>query len=1197
MENTRQCPNCGQPLPAGAPQGLCPACLLQAGFPTGAPSAATGPGLAKAEKFVPPAPAALAAHFPQLEILGLIGQGGMGAVYKARQPSLDRLVALKILAPRGIDDPGFAERFTREARALAKLNHPNIVAVHDFGQSGGFHYFIMEYVDGPNLRQIERAGKLTAKEALQIIPQICEALQFAHDEGIVHRDIKPENILLDKKGRVKIADFGLAKLLGHGGVTERVTEAGHVMGTPHYMAPEQIEHPLEVDHRADIYSLGVVFYEMLTGELPLGKFAVPSRKAPMDARLDEVVLRTLEKEPAQRYQQASQLKTDVETIATGSSQQSPPPTMATKTVFTGPLRYGWVFAVLFALAFLATDSITRLRGIKQTSDLYFEGTPAPAKDPASLTGYYGNSHVQIMPALGTDGYHWMMQAEEMVGGQNGLRVRHVDYDGPPGGRDVHWSGSLHWLIAALAWVDHVINGVPMNEALQREMPWANTFVLLLLILILPAAVWRRLGPVAAALLALGFVLAYPYYEFSFIGYFDHHGLAASCDLLMILFLVGSGAGCLRDETVRVERLTPVERALWQWLPDRRQAKRWVIASAIAGGVGLWVSAASVVPCLLGIGAGALLGEELLARDTQEKSCWRLDPTLWRVWGTAGACTSLVFYGLEYMPAHFTWRLEVNHPLYALAWFGAGDILCRLGLLMRGRSADRTQVAMGQHVGWLLLDVMMLAAIPAAILIFQEKVFSLLPGTFLMFLHKDYILEFRTFLGQMKFLSWLQIVGGISAIPLTVVPALRLLFDSDLQRPWKAILLVALLPGLVVLGLALWMIRWLGICCAVWSAGLAAVALITSAPGSAFRWTILRKITAAAFLFIVLVPFPVFTCLQWYYSPHFATPVSNLDQVQAVTRDVSQRLRLRLGVEQGNIVSGPTTTTWMMYFGGFRGVGTLYWENVQGLWITDMINSTPSMEQAHEFIKENHVTHLVIYSWDAFVMEYARLAQEVNQNNPLKWPGNGPGTTDDAFLLRLLRQRAIPPWLRPIPYHIPDLPSLKDSFVLMLEVVPDQTIEEAGVRNAQWIISVGTPNSLDNAEKTLKGALDKKPDYLPALIALALLEKQRGEDNVFHDTLQAIGPHLDQADTLALDDRVDLCIALAANNQTQEAAREVAACLVMADEKSLRRVQPERLALFLELASHIKNPTPAEQKAVQLGNGLLHPESSAGNGKS
>jgi predicted Ser/Thr protein kinase len=312
----QKCPQCGAPLPSGVLAGLCPACLLKQG-------AAFDTGVApEAGSFQPPSLEEVVRLFPQLEILGLIGKGGMGAVYKARQPALDRLVAIKILPPQTAAGPGFVERFNREARALARLSHPNIVAVHEFGQVNGLSYFIMEFVDGVNLRELERAGKLSPREALQIVPQICEALQFAHDEGIVHRDIKPENILLDKKGRVKIADFGIAKILGAGSGPE-LTQTQSVVGTPHYMAPEQMEKPTLVDHRADIFSLGVVFYEMLTGELPLGKFAPPSsRKVEVDVRLDDVVLRTLERDPEMRYQHVSQVKSAVDTIV---GTVAPPP--------------------------------------------------------------------------------------------------------------------------------------------------------------------------------------------------------------------------------------------------------------------------------------------------------------------------------------------------------------------------------------------------------------------------------------------------------------------------------------------------------------------------------------------------------------------------------------------------------------------------------------------------------------------------------------------------------------------------------------------------------------------------------------------------------------------------------------------------------------------------------------------------------
>src|SRR6185369_1560623 len=148
------------------------------------------------------------------EIFECLGRGGMGVVYKARQKSLNRLVALKLLAPERVQDVKFADRFTREAQALAALNHPNIVTVYDFGQAGGFYFLLMEFVDGVNLRQLLRSRKLAPAEALAVVPPICEALQYAHEHGIVHRDIKPENLLLDKNGRVKIADFGIAKILG-----------------------------------------------------------------------------------------------------------------------------------------------------------------------------------------------------------------------------------------------------------------------------------------------------------------------------------------------------------------------------------------------------------------------------------------------------------------------------------------------------------------------------------------------------------------------------------------------------------------------------------------------------------------------------------------------------------------------------------------------------------------------------------------------------------------------------------------------------------------------------------------------------------------------------------------------------------------------------------------------------------------------
>lgn len=381
--NLKHCPTCGAALDAEGVSG-CPRCLMLAAMqPTAHPEGA--------ERTPSPSLAAVSAAFPQLEVLELIGQGGMGCVFKARQPQLNRFVALKILPEALSRDAAFAGRFTREAQALAALSHPNIVTIHDFGQTGKgdvpvvasgpgsdadlgaprFFYLLMEFVDGVNLRQALRGGRFTPEQALAIVPPLCDALQFAHERGIVHRDIKPENLLLDKDGRIKIADFGIARMLAASGAADSqppapgaatnpaagqptppsfVTADNSITGTPGYMAPEQKSTPQKVDSRADIYSLGVVFYEMLTGELPADKLQPPSRKVQIDVRLDEIVLRALEKTPELRYQTAGEMRTLVETfVSTPHSSHPGPPSASHSPRF---LKIGT--STLVTPAYLAT---------------------------------------------------------------------------------------------------------------------------------------------------------------------------------------------------------------------------------------------------------------------------------------------------------------------------------------------------------------------------------------------------------------------------------------------------------------------------------------------------------------------------------------------------------------------------------------------------------------------------------------------------------------------------------------------------------------------------------------------------------------------------------------------------------------------------------------------------------------------------
>ena len=339
------CPRCGTPVPSDAPEGLCPRCLGALPLETATVAGTTARTVAAV-----PSSDELSPLFPQLEILGLLGRGGMGIVYKARQRSLDRIVALKLLDSERAQDAAFAARFVREARLLAALAHPNIVTVYDFGETGGRYYLLMEYVDGVNLRQAMQTDRFTPEQALAIVPPVCDALQYAHERGVVHRDIKPENILLDRDGRVTIADFGIATLMRK--EADRTGVAETRAGTPAYTAPEQRAGAL-TGRSADIWSLGVVLYELLTGELPAAIPQPPSRKIRIDVRIDEIVLRALETSPEARYATAAEMKTHVESLANPPAQAGRSGSLRPVVIVSCVILAGFALIALVPIIFFA----------------------------------------------------------------------------------------------------------------------------------------------------------------------------------------------------------------------------------------------------------------------------------------------------------------------------------------------------------------------------------------------------------------------------------------------------------------------------------------------------------------------------------------------------------------------------------------------------------------------------------------------------------------------------------------------------------------------------------------------------------------------------------------------------------------------------------------------------------------------------
>lgn len=296
----------------------------------------TRPSSAGGRGWEPPSVEVLQALLPQYEITAFLARGGMGAVYQGLQRALKRPVAIKILPPEMADEEEglqFAVRFKQEAQAMARLSHPNIVTVFDAGEveagttgSGERQtllYFVMEFIEGTDVAQlIASEGPLDAARVVPIIAAVCEALAFAHEEGIVHRDIKPSNIMIDRKGRVKVADFGLAKAVNL--ESTLMTRSDVAMGTPDFVAPEALIPGMQVDGRADLYAVGVMLYQMLTGKIPRGRFELPSGVVPqVDRRFDAIVDRAMQTDREKRYPTATEMKREVESVVKDGSAGTP----------------------------------------------------------------------------------------------------------------------------------------------------------------------------------------------------------------------------------------------------------------------------------------------------------------------------------------------------------------------------------------------------------------------------------------------------------------------------------------------------------------------------------------------------------------------------------------------------------------------------------------------------------------------------------------------------------------------------------------------------------------------------------------------------------------------------------------------------------------------------------------------------------
>jgi len=355
-------------------------------------------------------------EIPGYECTALLGRGGMGEVWRARQLSLDRIVAVKFLSPALAVEPDFVRRFERESKALASLAHPNVVQIIDRGCANGHWFFAMEFVDGRSLRDRVQEQRPTRAEILRLLAQVARAVDYAHKHGVVHRDLKPENVLVDRNGLAKVADFGLAGMSEVG--RSSLTMSAVAMGTAHYMAPEQRRDAKKVDGRADLYSLGVMLYELMTGELPTGRFAAPRQKVPdLDARLDAMILKLLEPEPHKRPGSGVDVAELLERVASGGRGERLSMPVATTKALSSVVRGVRLSPARKAMA--AAAAVLLLAGVGLAVARAVRGGIVTGHLPASLDRSQPRSAQVVFGtgaqgALFTVGEGWSVEGAELV---------------------------------------------------------------------------------------------------------------------------------------------------------------------------------------------------------------------------------------------------------------------------------------------------------------------------------------------------------------------------------------------------------------------------------------------------------------------------------------------------------------------------------------------------------------------------------------------------------------------------------------------------------------------------------------------------------------------------------------------------------------------------------------------------------------
>jgi len=649
---------------------------------------------------------------------------------------------------------------------------------------------------------------------------------------------------------------------------------------------------------------------------------------------------------------------------------------------------------------------------------------------------------RVCPSNFMDAQTWTRYAVALQAGAP-ARVRFTDTDNAPLGREVHWDSGFAHALAAAGRLEQARTGGALPQATERALAWFNLPLLLGLIGLFSAYAAQRAGAGAGVVVALGMFGSHDFYAGFLPTYVDHHGLLSAAVFGVVLGAGFAGGGWWQSGEVAAGRLLPV---------SRNEARRAMIWSAVCGAVGMWLSAATVIPALVIVGAAAVVatwwhGRASLATDSTSSPLEgaEVDPGLWRLWGRVGAGLSVFFYLLEYAPAHLGWRLEVNHPLYALAWWGGAELMA----WWCARCMGTAGVSVGRGV---VLPLLALAAAPIAILTGGTKVF-VASDPFVARL-SDTVAEGLSLVQAVRLIGWHEFWSHCNTPLLPLLPAAFLLVR---RRPrGDPLLAFATVAALVFVAMGCWKIRW-------WlnTGGplvvLSLVVLAGLVRGRSARW---GWLAIGGFAAVCFLP-DVFQRIAMVRDMVGQRMIHRADFPQPLYRDIAAVLRTSQPSGEIVLLASPNASTGIGYYGRFKTLGTLYWENTAGLKAAAEIFCARTDDEACALIQARGITHLAMLSDQNYLAEFFALLH----------PEAPPGDLEKTFGHRLLFQRRLPLWLRPIPYRAPADVPMPNLTVVLLQVVPTQSLPDALWNLGLAQLAFG---ELAAAEESLQRAIAEAP---------------------------------------------------------------------------------------------------------------------------